>query len=200
MSLLFSAKDVGQKRSTVAIRELKSMNNLIRVLEDKSGSDIEAQVGNYRCVVLGSQDIAYAKSLNTACRAKNIPFVCSFSAGFIGSYFVDCGDLWSYKTTVKKEKEEVDDKEIQDTKENNETSNELVTCCFTSLNDLFGMKASLKDLNLFVLSQLAEQKQDKRQKSELEIDAFIKEILGQTKEIQFPRKHRRDQDALIREF
>lgn len=46
VSLLFCDKDIGKKRSEVAIRELRSMNNLIRVLEDKSAVDITSEVGN----------------------------------------------------------------------------------------------------------------------------------------------------------
>lgn len=46
VSLLFNTKDIGENRSTVAIRELKSMNNLIRVLEDKSDMDVLSSVGN----------------------------------------------------------------------------------------------------------------------------------------------------------
>lgn len=76
----------------------------------------------------------------------------------------------------------------------------MASCRFCSLKDLLSKKSELKDLNLFILSQLAEQKQEKRQKSEEEIDVFVKLILEQTKGIQFSRKQRRGQDTLIKEF
>lgn len=146
---------------------------------------------------MGSQDISKAHELNAACRTLRVPFTCSFSAGFLGAYFVDCGDEWLYKTSVKKESTAID--EAEETKEN-EDDKGMVSCHFSSLRDLLAKKHELKDLNLFILSQLSEVKQDKRQKSEEEIDMFVNLILEQTKGIQFSRRQRKGQDALIKEF
>lgn len=110
---------------------------------------------------------------------------------------MDCGDEWLYKTSVKKESTAID--EAEETKEN-EDDKGMVSCHFSSLRDLLAKKHELKDLNLFILSQLSEVKQDKRQKSEEEIDMFVNLILEQTKGIQFSRRQRKGQDALIKEF